>query len=140
MAELTKTALKAKIDSLVVINGTGAITAPVLNDILTDFIDSLKAKTDYVEFSTSIITANYTVTAADFGKTLFFSGNITVTYPVGLTKGHWIGGVNVGTGTIALAASGGTLESDGTTVPSQYHSFMMVNKGSNVVYADGQLV
>ena len=106
---------------------------------MTDIVDSLKINLDYIDVDDPIITTNYTVTLADHGKTKRFSGNITVTFPASLPEGVAIHGINVGTGTITLAASGGTLESDGTTVTDQWHGFNMINIPSNKVYADGDL-
>lgn len=40
MAELSKAALKSKIDSVIATNGTGAITATLLNELLNDLSDS----------------------------------------------------------------------------------------------------
>lgn len=139
MAIKTKTQLTSDITTALADNVDGNITASVLRTVLTDMVDSLKTQLDYVDVGTSVITSNYTVTVADHGKTLRFSGNITVTMPAGITQGVAIHGINVGTGTVVLAASGGTLDSDGTDVTEQNQSFNMISIPGTVVYADGNL-
>lgn len=139
MAVKTKTQLSSDINMVLADNTSGAITPAVLRSLLGDMVDSLKTQLDYVDVSSAVITSNYTVQLSDHGKTLRFSGNITVTMPAALADGVAIHGINVGTGTIGLAASGGTLDSDGTNVTGQMHSFNMISMPGLFVFADGDL-
>lgn len=84
--------------------------------------------------------ANYTVAAADNGKIIECNGTFTVTLPNGLNDGFQVVIVNIGTGTITLAASTTlTTKDSATDLENQYGAACAYHAGSNVWRAFGDL-
>lgn len=80
------------------------------------------------------------LTSTDAGKILECNGTFTLTAPNGLDAGFQVTVINVGAGTITLAATT-TLQSKGakTKVSSQYGAATLYHRGSNVWLAVGDL-
>lgn len=139
MAELDKTTLKSKIDTVIATNATGQITASVLNDLLKDMVDSLKDVKDYVETVPTIIDLNITVIGSMHGKTIPCANNLTVTVPDGLPEGFWCVFENEGTGTITFVKASGSFESDGYKLETRYTSALLRIKAANRAGLEGRL-
>jgi hypothetical protein len=82
--------------------------------------------------------ATYEVAAGDEGKIIECSGTFTVTFPNSLDTGFQVTIVNIGSGTITLAAST-TLQGVGTQLATQYTGAVVYHRGSNVWLAMGKL-
>jgi len=101
--------------------------------------DQLDAKSD-LDVSLLSKSSTYEVAAADAGKVIECDGTFTVTFPDSLDTGFTIIVVNVGTGTITIAA-GTTLHTKGSavTLPNQYGAATAYHSGSDVWTAFGDL-
>lgn len=84
------------------------------------------------------LTALATLDATFAGKIVEANGTFTITLPNSMSTGMWVDIVNVGTGTITLAAST-TLQSSGTKLATQYTGASCYHRGSNVWIAVGKL-
>jgi hypothetical protein len=94
----------------------------------------------YVDFDTSIVSVTGTTTldSTHQNKIIEASGTFTITLPNSMPTGYRVDIVNVGAGTITLAAST-TLQSDGTKLATQYTGASAYHRGSNVWIAVGKL-
>jgi hypothetical protein len=86
------------------------------------------------------VSTTYTVNAANAGMIIEANGTFTITFPNSMPTGMVVDVVNVGTGTITLAAST-TLQSKSsrTKLASQYVGATVYHRGSNVWLATGDL-
>lgn len=86
------------------------------------------------------VSTTYTVLSSDAGKIIECNGTFTVTLPNSLDTGFQVTIVNIGTGTITLAAST-TLQtkSSNTKLASQYGAATAYHAGSNIWRAFGDL-
>lgn len=80
----------------------------------------------------------YEVAAGDEGKIIECDGTFTVTFPDSLDAGFQVTIVNVGSGTITLAAAT-TLVGEGTLLETQYTGAVVYHRGSDVWLAMGKL-
>lgn len=98
---------------------------------------------DYVLKDAAILSkaAGYQLTTGDEAKIIECNGTFTITLPNGLDTGFQCTIVNVGTGTITLAAAT-TLQSkdSAVTLPNQYSAATVYHRGSNVWLAFGDLI
>lgn len=92
---------------------------------------------DYLPKDVGILSksANYTIAAGDAGKIVECNGTFTITLPDSLDTGFQIVIVNVGTGTITIAAS--TTLQGVTSIATQYAAATAYHRGSNVWLAFG---
>ena len=72
------------------------------------------------------------------GKIIEADGTFTITLPDGMITGMKLDIVNVGSGTITIAAST-TLQSDGTKLETQYTGASVYHRGNNIWAAFGRL-
>lgn len=102
---------------------------------LTDFSAGASAYGDIVS-----ITGTTTLSSTHVGKTIEANGTFTITFPNSLVTGAKINVINVGSGTITLAATT-TLQSksSNTKLASQYGGASVYHRGSNVWLAVGDL-
>lgn len=102
----------------------------------TDLQAELDAKTDKLK---SIIhtTTGYTLTSNDNNKIIECDGTFTVILPDSLSTGFNVKIVNVGSGTITLAAT--TLQSIGNLLITQYTEANVYHRGGNIWLATGSL-
>jgi hypothetical protein len=124
-------------DSLAAFDGTGAA-----QDIPKATF-SLSGHTHtgvYQPFTPSIVslTGNTTLNATHENKIMECNGTFTVTFPNSMVTGCRYDVVNIGTGTITLAAST-TLVSDGTKLATRYTGASAYHRGLNVWLAMGKL-
>lgn len=84
------------------------------------------------------VSAGRDLATTDAGKILECNGTFTLTCPNGLDAGFQCALVNVGSGTITIAAAT-TLQSDGTQLATQYTGATVYHRGSNVWLAMGRL-
>lgn len=99
-------------------------------------VGSFATKTGTPEYKTS----NYSITQADDNQIVECSGTFTVTLPNSLTVGTTVTIVNIGTGTITIAASGTLNTKDGNTkLASRYGACSAYNRASDHWIAFGDL-
>jgi hypothetical protein len=84
------------------------------------------------------LTGNTTLSSTHANKIVECDGTFTVTLPNSMATGMRVDIVNIGTGTITIAAST-TLQSSGTKLVTQYTGASMYHRGSNVWIAMGKL-
>lgn len=82
--------------------------------------------------------SGYELAAEDAGKIVECGGTFTITLPNGLDAGFQATIVNVGSGTITLAAAT-TLQGAGTMLATQYTGAVVYHRGSNIWLAMGRL-
>ncbi len=131
--------LRADIDTLAELN-------TLIGDATLD--DSGDARTptshthEYLPLDGAILSKStaYELAAGDEGKIIECNGTFTVTLPDGLDTGFQAAIINVGSGTITLAAAT-TLQSKdaAVTLPNQYGAATIYNRGSDVWLAFGDL-
>ena len=98
---------------------------------------ALDAKAD-LDATIVSVTGTTSLDATYKGKIVEANGTFTVTLPNGMDTGMRVDIVNVGTGTITLAAST-TLQSDGTLLETQYTGASCYHRGSDIWIAVGKL-
>lgn len=102
---VTPLKLKSKLDSIVI----GAVPTNT-SDLVNDGADGINPFiTANSAFSNLTKTAPYTLVSGDSGSVLHVSGSGAITVPAGLPSTFECGIIQVGTGTITIAASGTTL-------------------------------
>jgi hypothetical protein len=84
------------------------------------------------------LTGNTTLSSTHANKIVECDGTFTVTLPNSMATGMRVDIVNIGTGTITLAAST-TLVSAGTKLVTRYTGASAYHRGSNVWLAMGRL-
>ncbi len=110
-----------------------------------DYIDTHQAATTTVhggilpeDAGIVTVSSGRDLATTDAGKILECSGTFSMTCPNGLDAGFQCTIVNVGSGTITIAAAT-TLQSDGTQLATQYTGATVYHRGSNVWLAMGRL-
>jgi len=84
------------------------------------------------------VTGTTSVDATHLGKIMEADGTFTITLPDGLPIGSKLDIMNVGSGTITIAAAT-TLQSDGTKLETQFTGCSCYHRGSNVWICVGRL-
>lgn len=110
----------------------GAWTNRTMAQVLDD-LDALPEDAGIVTVS-----SGRDLATTDAGKILECSGTFSMTCPNGLDAGFQCTLVNVGSGTITIAAAT-TLQGDGTQLATQYTGATVYHRGSNVWLAMGRL-
>jgi hypothetical protein len=98
------------------------------------------APAQFAPFTPSIVsvTGTTSINATHANKIVECDGTFTVTLPNSMVTGMRVDIINIGTGTITLAAST-TLVSDGTKLDTRYTGASAYHRGSNVWLAVGRL-
>lgn len=120
---------------------TDAVTDNIAKmDATGTSVDSTYGFADVVLSDARIISKNatYEVAAGDAAKIIECDGTFTVTFPDSLDAGFQVVIVNVGSGTITLAAAT-TLQGKGTQLTAQYGAATAYHRGSDVWLAFGDL-
>ncbi len=84
------------------------------------------------------VTGNVTLNANTDGKIIQANGTFTITLPNGMATGYKIDILNIGTGTITIAATT-TFNAVGTKLATQYTGASIYHAGSNIWYGVGLL-
>lgn len=91
--------------------GLGVGQPVVLYDASTGLVDFGTVPEQFTTGAVDTLTASRSVSNADLGKTLYYTGasNITLTIPAGLVAGWWCRVVQGGAGKVTFAGSGVTV-------------------------------
>ncbi len=120
---------------------TTSLYAPIVHTHAISGVTNLQTALDgKSNINKTIISINTTTTlnATHAGKIIECNGTFTLTLPNSMNTGMQVDIVNIGTGTITLAAST-TLQSSGTKLVTQYTGASVYHRGSNIWLAVGRL-
>lgn len=98
--------------------------------------------TDFLPVNAGILTKNsaYDLAVGDGGKIIECTGTFTITCPDGLPTGFQVAIVNVGAGTITIAADTTLQSKDGATdLANQYGMATVYHRGSNIWLLAGDI-
>ena len=130
----------AAIDATKIADGTVTSTEfQYINSLTSNVQTQLDAKAP-LNSSISAKSSNYTLDAFDNGTIIECTGSITITLPDSMSTGYQVTIVNMGTGTITLAASTTLYTQDSNTkLENQYGAASAYHRGSDIWVAFGDL-
>jgi hypothetical protein len=124
-------------------NYTGATSTAIGNKLPTTTFSTYTGTTAPAAFAAKHstitgVTTTTLLTAAQDNGIVQANGTFTITLPNGMPTGYYVDIINIGTGTITIAASG-TFHGVGTKLITQYTGCSAYHSGSNIWYCVGAL-
>jgi uncharacterized delta-60 repeat protein len=139
--ELKASGKSSNLFAQVAFRGTGMGDIEDYEENKTDYDYVTKKMLDAKEninASIASLNANTTLDSTYNGKTIECEGTITITLPDGMPTGYRVDIINVGTGTITIAATT-TLQGEGDLLETRYTGASAYHRGSNVWIIVGKL-